>query len=282
MAQVDNVGYRMMRRSEVRPLAEVVKDVSVHAPRGALEMDERYRRPCTTWAPPLMLVLLLAGMGMSACAEGAIPSAAPAARLETSAPSVTTAAAVRSTEAPSVAPAVAPYVVATATSAPPPSPALELRPVRGPVAASAASGTAPVELAADFTASLLGGGAFTLSEQRGHPVLVLFTASWCGDCIPEINKMAQLQLELGGRGLRQLVLSVDPSDTQAQFADFRQRTHGGNLQWALDPGQLATRAYRVRATDTKVLIGPQEQVAWRTMGPTGLEALRQRIVALIA
>jgi peroxiredoxin len=137
-------------------------------------------------------------------------------------------------------------------------------------------------LAADFTASLLGGGAFTLSEQRGHPVLVLFTASWCGDCIPEINKMAQLQQELGGRGLRQLVLSVDPSDTQAQFADFRQRTHGGNLQWALDPGQLATRAYRVRATDTKVLIGPQEQVAWRTMGPTGLEALRQRIVALIA
>src|SRR5712692_3279283 len=69
--------------------------------------------------------------------------------------------------------------------------------------------------APDFTARLLEGGTFNLAEQRGKPVLVLFTASWCSPCIPEVNKMAQIQTEFGARGLRQLVLSVDTTDTEA-------------------------------------------------------------------
>src|SRR5712692_2375872 len=75
--------------------------------------------------------------------------------------------------------------------------------------------------APDFTARLLEGGTFNLPEQHGKPVLVLFTASWCGPCIPEVNKMAQIQTEFASRGLRQLVLSVDTTDTAAGFAGLR-------------------------------------------------------------
>ncbi|GEM_PF-6149457 len=93
--------------------------------------------------------------------------------------------------------------------------------------------------------------------------------------------MAQLQQEFGARGLRQLVLSVDPSDTETQFAGLRQQTNGANLMWALDPGQKATLAYRVLATDTKVLVDPRGQIAFRTMGSTSLETLRQHIVPFL-
>lgn len=152
-----------------------------------------------------------------------------------------------------------------------------LRPA-APAAPPAAEDAAP---APDFTARLLEGGTFTLSEQRGKPVLILFTASWCSSCIPEVNKMAQLQEEFGPRGLRQLVLSVDPGDTEADFAGLRQRTRGANLLWALDPGQKATLAYQVKATDTKVLIDPEGREVFRAVGPTPLELLRQHIAALL-
>jgi thiol-disulfide isomerase/thioredoxin len=112
-------------------------------------------------------------------------------------------------------------------------------------------------------------------------VLILFTASWCFTCIPEVNKMAQLQDEFGSRGLRQLVLSVDPSDSEAEFDLLRQRTRGSNLVWALDTNQRATLAYRIRATDTKVLINADGQEVFRSVGATALETLRQQAAATV-
>src|SRR5260370_3556368 len=142
---------------------------------------------------------------------------------------------------------------------------------------SAAQGSA----APDFNARLLGGGSFTLSQQQGKPVLVLFSASWCEPCIPEVNKMAQLQDQFGSQGLQQLVLSVDPGDTEAEFAGLRQQTRGQNLLWGLDPGQKATLAYKIRATDTKVLVDGREQIVFQTVGPTPLETLSDKVAGAL-
>ncbi len=131
--------------------------------------------------------------------------------------------------------------------------------------------------APDLTVSLLGGGTFELSRERGHPVLVLFTASWCASCIPEVNKMAQLNDEYVARGLRQVVVSVDPGDTADDFALLRDRTRGQRLMWALDDSQRATRAYRITATDTKVLIDPAGRIAFTSIGPTDLGVLRAEV-----
>ena len=136
--------------------------------------------------------------------------------------------------------------------------------------------------APDFKAQLIEGGTFTLSEQRGKPVLVIFTASWCTSCIPEVNKMAQLQDEFGGRGLKELALSADPTDTPGKFAQLRQMTRGANLQWALDTGQKATLAYGVTATDTKVLISPEGRNVLETSSPMSLDAVRQQISTMLA
>jgi peroxiredoxin len=140
----------------------------------------------------------------------------------------------------------------------------------------AAEGPAPA-----FTARLLGGGSFALSQQQGKPVMVLFTASWCLSCIPEVDKMARLQDEYGPKGLQQLVLSVEADDSEADFADLRRRTKGTNLFWGLDPGQKATLAYEVRATDTKVLVDRRGQIVFRGVGPTPFETMRQQVAAVV-
>lgn len=134
-----------------------------------------------------------------------------------------------------------------------------------------------VARAPDFSAPLMDGGTFSLARERGRPVLILFTASWCAPCIPEVNKMARLHEEFGARGLRQLVLSVDPGDTPETFDFFRLRTRGDRLLWALDPDQRATRAYRITAVDTKVLIDAGGRVVFTSVGPTDLGVLRREV-----
>ncbi len=112
-------------------------------------------------------------------------------------------------------------------------------------------------------------------------MLILFTASWCTPCIPEVNKMAQLQEEFGGRGLRQLVLSIDPGDTPSDFDGLRRRTLGGRLIWGLDSDQRALRAYQIRATDTKVLVDPAGRIAFTSVGWTEYETLRREIAKVL-
>ena len=53
------------------------------------------------------------------------------------------------------------------------------------------------DLAPDFTAELVGGGSFSLSENRGKVVLINIWATWCGPCVEEMPAFEKLNGEYG-------------------------------------------------------------------------------------
>lgn len=168
-----------------------------------------------------------------------------------------------------------------------PAPVVQSRPAApttssqaaAPSSASPSAGQNAV--APDLAADLLDGATFRLSEHRGKAVMVMFTASWCGSCIPEIAKLAQLDAAYRSRGLDILVLSVDPNDTTADFQRFKEIAKGADHYWGLDSGQRATLAYRVQALETLVLIGPDGRIVSRTVGPSRLDNWKTELETLL-
>lgn len=53
------------------------------------------------------------------------------------------------------------------------------------------------DTAPDFTAELVGGETFTLSENKGKVVLINIWATWCGPCVGEMPAFEKLNNEYG-------------------------------------------------------------------------------------
>lgn len=74
--------------------------------------------------------------------------------------------------------------------------------------------------APDFTLSLFGGGAFTLSENRGQPVVMNVWASWCDSCREEASVLEQGWRSFRDRGVIFVGLNVmDSRDSAEAFLE---------------------------------------------------------------
>jgi peroxiredoxin len=74
------------------------------------------------------------------------------------------------------------------------------------------------KVAPDFTAEVIDGGEFTLTEQRGQPVVLNFWASWCEPCrveIPDISTFADTHPDVVVIG----VAVQDAEQTARSFAE---------------------------------------------------------------
>lgn len=72
--------------------------------------------------------------------------------------------------------------------------------------------------APDFTLEMLGGGAVSLSELRGQPVLINFWATWCPPCRAEMPAIQRVYERYRDQGFT--VLAVDLQESEAQVAAF--------------------------------------------------------------
>jgi peroxiredoxin len=73
-----------------------------------------------------------------------------------------------------------------------------------PVPAALAGKPAP-----DFKLPDASGKTVSLSEQRGHPVMVNFWATWCPPCVEEVPSLEDMARTIDGTDMRMLAVSVD-------------------------------------------------------------------------
>lgn len=114
-----------------------------------------------------------------------------------------------------------PQATSTPETTPEATPIPQITP-EGTVAPGTTPETTPTPRAApmapDFTLHNLDGEEVSLSDFRGHPVLLNFWASWCGPCRVEMPHLNQVAQEWDKRGL--VVLTINAGDSSAKAREF--------------------------------------------------------------
>ena len=124
----------------------------------------------------------------------------------------------------------------------------------------------------------LAGRPHALADYRGKVVLVNFWATWCEPCREEMPSMQRLKQHFAGRPFAILAVNYGESDIRA--GDFLKRS-SLDLTVLLDPGQDASRAWRVRVLPASFLVGPDGRVRYGVIGeidwmsPAAIETVRR-------
>jgi len=123
------------------------------------------------------------------------------------------------------------------------------------LAAGAAGASAaerePSAAAPDFVLKSVAGPNYRLSEQRGAIVMLAFTASWCGDCNPVLEHVADLSARYGEAGVVSFAVSLDRDRRGAASVADRANLDFPVLQ---DPRGDVAKLYDVRRLPHLVLV----------------------------
>jgi len=142
-------------------------------------------------------------------------------------------------------------------------------------------GTKPGERAPDFTLMDVDGNRFQLSDLRGKPVIVYFSAAWCIPCIPETQELARLKARYGD--LEVVWIGVDPaSDSRQSLREHRRKYAREDFIYALDtPSNEVARKYGVYALGTLYLLDSQGLIAFKGIRPVGKKDFEQALEQVV-
>jgi cytochrome c biogenesis protein CcmG/thiol:disulfide interchange protein DsbE len=125
--------------------------------------------------------------------------------------------------------------------------------------------------APDFTRPLLQGeGSITLSDLRGHPVLLNFWASWCGPCKDEAPILAAGWRKWRDTGV--IFLGVDTRDSRSAAIAFEAK-YGIEYQSVVDENEQVNYAYGVTGFPESFFIDADGMIVAKYVGPMDAETL---------
>lgn len=96
--------------------------------------------------------------------------------------------------------------------------------------------------AEDFSLTLFDGGEFRLSDQKGHPVIVSFFASWCTVCGSEASGLEDIYQQYADRKVVFVGVAIEDMETKAR--DYVKR-NGLTFATGLDAKGEIKQAYGV-------------------------------------
>lgn len=121
--------------------------------------------------------------------------------------------------------------------------------------------------APDFTAASLHDGApVSLSDYRGHALLVNLWATWCHPCREETPYLQAVYERYRDEGLRVLGVSVDRSADRDLVIEFVEE-FGVEYDIALDPEAVSRELFHARGLPTSVVFNRDGSVAFSWVGP---------------
>jgi thiol-disulfide isomerase/thioredoxin len=120
--------------------------------------------------------------------------------------------------------------------------------------------------APEFSLSLVANGGelgadgtqLSVSQLRGHPVLLDFWATWCGPCRAEAPVVDRISRRWHDRGLVVVGVNTDTPD-QGDPGEFA-RSHRLTYPIVRDPSGTASRAYDVDSLPTLVILSSAGKV----------------------
>jgi cytochrome c biogenesis protein CcmG/thiol:disulfide interchange protein DsbE len=131
--------------------------------------------------------------------------------------------------------------------------------------------------APDFTLNLFGGGTFTLSENRGQPVVMNIWASWCEPCWEEASV-----LEEGWRSYRDqgvIFVGVNVMDSRGDAEAFLKQF---DVTYPNGPDESDIYfQYRATGTPETFFIDRDGVIVQKFMGPLDAEQLSASVEELL-
>jgi cytochrome c biogenesis protein CcmG/thiol:disulfide interchange protein DsbE len=120
-------------------------------------------------------------------------------------------------------------------------------------------------IAPDFTLRDLKGRNVSLSEYRGHVVVLDFWASWCPPCNETIPELVSVQNKYGGKGVVVLGIAIDDSRSDATTLLAFSKEH--RMNYAILIGSDAVEGiYKIRSIPTLFLVDKKGKIQGLYMG----------------
>ncbi|GAB3989349.1 hypothetical protein GCM10028807_14060 [Spirosoma daeguense] len=125
------------------------------------------------------------------------------------------------------------------------------------------------EPAPAFALTDLKGRSISSSAFKGKVIVLDFWATWCGPCIASFPAMQQAQNKfLSDPNVRFLFVNTREGGPLQRVHNFMNK-HPYEFVVPLDTQQKVANAYKVKGIPTKVVIGPNGRVRYRTIGYSG-------------
>jgi peroxiredoxin len=105
--------------------------------------------------------------------------------------------------------------------------------------------------APDFILKDIKGGKFSLNDQRGKPVLLIFGATWCPSCREEIPHLKDIYARYAKKGLIMVNIDIQESrDKVSRYADKYELPY----RLLLDENGAVSEMYGIRGVPTMILL----------------------------